>query len=388
MKAHECSHCHDPGFPATNPRPQPKPRNPKLAGKILISFYMIATKVEKVYDLYFPAEVRALLSTFSVWFSLGVEGIPLECVGAVGYERKLALHFTAPIVAVCIIVALVYVRLRVRRLREAAASRRTRRLGGHVTELPSTSEALTRGSRAQRGLKRMFGRHTKLDTAEAPSDAEMVSPPPSPPVKGHGKAEALDATPSGTKEHPSEDTPQGPRTTRMHFNRFKKKSASAPDNSKAEAHADKLEGAATDVEKGANETAIIAGPHRPFSSLFEAMGLWSSGLADNNGAQQSDETTALDKFRRPLYAATMRILIKLANTAKVCVVRISNSRFGTVALRVLPTSDTTVDVVEQSAPLVLRLLFLCCILPGLIHWPFHACSSLCSLLLKTVVRAL
>ena len=59
--------------------------------KILVGFYMIATKVEKVYDLYFPAEVRALLNTFTIWFSLGMEGIPLECVGAVGYEKKLQL---------------------------------------------------------------------------------------------------------------------------------------------------------------------------------------------------------------------------------------------------------------------------------------------------------
>ena len=61
---------------------------------------MIATKVENVYNLYFPAEVRALLNSFRVWFSLGMEGVPLECVGAVGYEKKLALWFTAPLIAI------------------------------------------------------------------------------------------------------------------------------------------------------------------------------------------------------------------------------------------------------------------------------------------------
>ena len=52
---------------------------------------MIASKVEKVYDLYFPAEVRGLLQAFTILFSFGMEGVPLECLGATGYERKLVM---------------------------------------------------------------------------------------------------------------------------------------------------------------------------------------------------------------------------------------------------------------------------------------------------------
>ena len=56
---------------------------------------MIASKVEKVYDLYFPAEVRGLLQAFTILFSFGMEGVPLECLGATGYEKKLVMWCAA-----------------------------------------------------------------------------------------------------------------------------------------------------------------------------------------------------------------------------------------------------------------------------------------------------
>ena len=71
-----------------------------------------------------PRQVRAILNTFKVWFSLGMEGVPLECVGAVGYEKKLQLWFTAPLVAIGVIVACVYVKINIGRVREALAARR------------------------------------------------------------------------------------------------------------------------------------------------------------------------------------------------------------------------------------------------------------------------
>ena len=58
---------------------------------------MIASKVEEVYDLFFPAEVRGLLQSFSILFSFGMEGVPLECLGATGYERKLVMWCVATI---------------------------------------------------------------------------------------------------------------------------------------------------------------------------------------------------------------------------------------------------------------------------------------------------
>ena len=85
---------------------------------------MIAAKVEKVYDLYFPAEVRTLLNTFKVWFSFGMEGIPLECVGAVGYEKKLQMWVAIPpfVTAMTLGGAWAYVALT--RARDIAAEKR------------------------------------------------------------------------------------------------------------------------------------------------------------------------------------------------------------------------------------------------------------------------
>ena len=48
--------------------------------KILIGFYQIAGKVEAVYEIYLPTEVRALLQQIRIIISLGIEGVPLRCM--------------------------------------------------------------------------------------------------------------------------------------------------------------------------------------------------------------------------------------------------------------------------------------------------------------------
>ena len=64
--------------------------------KILIGFYQIATRIESVYGIMLPAEVRELLLNIQLTISLGIDGIPLACIGANGYFARLAF---APVVA-------------------------------------------------------------------------------------------------------------------------------------------------------------------------------------------------------------------------------------------------------------------------------------------------
>ena len=56
--------------------------------KILIGFYQIATKIELVYGILMPAEVRELLLALQFTISLGIDGIPLACFGAAGCNRR------------------------------------------------------------------------------------------------------------------------------------------------------------------------------------------------------------------------------------------------------------------------------------------------------------
>jgi hypothetical protein len=68
--------------------------------KILIGYYMIATRVEHVYEVFLPAEVRGLLKQIRIVISLGIESIPLRCVGANGYVKRLLFWMITPLVLV------------------------------------------------------------------------------------------------------------------------------------------------------------------------------------------------------------------------------------------------------------------------------------------------
>ena len=78
--------------------------------KIMIGFYQIVTKVERIYDVYLPAEVRALLQFFQVFISLGLEGVPLTCVGAVGFHRELIFWMIVPLITFAVVVLVAYMR--------------------------------------------------------------------------------------------------------------------------------------------------------------------------------------------------------------------------------------------------------------------------------------
>ena len=68
--------------------------------KILIGFFQIASRIENVYEIYLPADVRSLLQHLRVSISLGIEAVPLSCVGADGYVNRLAFWMWAPVLLV------------------------------------------------------------------------------------------------------------------------------------------------------------------------------------------------------------------------------------------------------------------------------------------------
>jgi hypothetical protein len=83
--------------------------------QILIGFYMIATKVENVYEVFLPADVRTLLRQLRFVISLGIDGVPLACVGASGYTERLLFWILTPIGLVALAILVVAVRLRLGR---------------------------------------------------------------------------------------------------------------------------------------------------------------------------------------------------------------------------------------------------------------------------------
>ena len=73
--------------------------------KIMVSFYMIVTRINSVYEVELPFAIRRLLSTFSLGISLGFSGVgtPLECLGFHGYPPSLLFWMVAPVVFVGLI---------------------------------------------------------------------------------------------------------------------------------------------------------------------------------------------------------------------------------------------------------------------------------------------
>jgi len=85
--------------------------------KICVGFYMIMSKVEKVYQVSFPPIVSALYSIFSSALSVGSLQLntPLACFGLGGYFIRLISWMTlAPIVSILICVGL-FISLKVKR---------------------------------------------------------------------------------------------------------------------------------------------------------------------------------------------------------------------------------------------------------------------------------
>ena len=62
--------------------------------KILVGFYMIATKIDEVYEVSMPPAIRRLMTSFAFTVSFGVStvGTVLECLDLSGYVNELAVY--------------------------------------------------------------------------------------------------------------------------------------------------------------------------------------------------------------------------------------------------------------------------------------------------------
>ena len=72
--------------------------NPMSKGKILLGFYLIATRVDSVYSVAIPYQVKRLINIISFSVSFGVMGAGqlLECLGLRGYKSMLLAFMSAP----------------------------------------------------------------------------------------------------------------------------------------------------------------------------------------------------------------------------------------------------------------------------------------------------
>jgi hypothetical protein len=78
--------------------------------KIIVGFYMIATKIEDVYQVFLPPEVREILQQIQIVISLGLGGIPLACVGADGYVNRLLFWMVSPLLLLSLVIIVVVVK--------------------------------------------------------------------------------------------------------------------------------------------------------------------------------------------------------------------------------------------------------------------------------------
>ena len=75
--------------------------------KICIGFYQIITKIDTVYEVVLPPEVKRMLNVFStgVSFGLSSSSAVLECLGPRGYVATLTLYVVTPVgIAAAIVV--------------------------------------------------------------------------------------------------------------------------------------------------------------------------------------------------------------------------------------------------------------------------------------------
>ena len=87
--------------------------------KILIGFYMIATKISSVYEVRLPEEVGLLLDHMSIVITFGIDlglaATPLECVGLAGYTTRMLFWIVMPLALIFLILLATSVWLRFRR---------------------------------------------------------------------------------------------------------------------------------------------------------------------------------------------------------------------------------------------------------------------------------
>ena len=89
--------------------------------KLVLSFYQIVTKVDEVYEVTMPAQVRAVMSIFTlgVSFGLGSSTDVLTCLGFIGFLPRLIFWMVLP----AVLVVLILVGIRLQRKPHCAARR-------------------------------------------------------------------------------------------------------------------------------------------------------------------------------------------------------------------------------------------------------------------------
>lgn len=80
--------------------------NPHNKAKILIGFYMIATQIDAVYNVTFPASVRAVLAKFYFGITIGLGNVNsvLACLGIYGFFWQLVFWTVLPLALVLLTV--------------------------------------------------------------------------------------------------------------------------------------------------------------------------------------------------------------------------------------------------------------------------------------------
>jgi len=82
--------------------------NPLNKIKIMIGIYMIATRIDSVYEVSMPYQVQRIIDMFAITVTFGFTGIgtPLECFGLHGYRAELLVTTIGPFVLALLIVAI------------------------------------------------------------------------------------------------------------------------------------------------------------------------------------------------------------------------------------------------------------------------------------------
>ena len=113
-------------------------------------------KVDRVYEIRLPAEVRGLLQQLTFIISLGLEGVPLTCLGAKGYVRRLLLWMLAPWAAVFVLVIAMVVELKMVRRVSMTTSRRTSRSSNSEDRVTTTHDLMQAIQRVTPMVLRIF----------------------------------------------------------------------------------------------------------------------------------------------------------------------------------------------------------------------------------------
>jgi len=96
--------------------------------KIILTFYQIATRVPRVYDVAFPADVASVLDNFATIVTLGLENVamaPLECMQLEGYLPRLLFWMMFPVALTMVIVGHVVITSGWRRFKLARVTRKS-----------------------------------------------------------------------------------------------------------------------------------------------------------------------------------------------------------------------------------------------------------------------